>query len=350
VKISELGEFAFIRRFAPQFADLLPEGAIGIGDDCAVLPGARPDDPLSLLTTDMLVEDIHFLRARIPPADLGYKSLAVNLSDIAAMGGDPGSAYLSLAIPGDIDVEWLDAFFAGMRELADQTHVPLLGGDTTRSPDRLVINIAVLGQVTRERLKTRSAAQPGDIICVTGDLGDSGGGLRVLLEEGAGGEWGGAGVQDQAAADERQLVAQHHRPRPHLAEGAWLSRRPEVRAMIDVSDGIDSDLERIMESSGCGARVELDRLPCSEALRRVAAGHGWNAAELAATGGEDYCLLLSVAPEGIAELTAEFDGRFGRPLARIGEIMPAETGLSYTEAGRSARRARRGFDHFRGEK
>lgn len=342
MKMPEIGEFGLIARFAPRFASDLPAGMVGIGDDCAVLP--RPGQRSLLVTTDMLVEDVHFLRRRIPPRDLGWKSLAVNLSDIAAMGGDAESAYLALAIPRDTEVEWLDAFFDGLQELGEREGVRLLGGDTTSSPERLVINLTVLGSAPPERLRYRSGARQGDALCVTGDLGDSGGGLRLLLAEEAG-EAGGR-LEPGLAADAARLLAAHHRPRPHLREGAWLAGRPEVGAMMDVSDGIDSDLRRIMERSGCGTVVELERLPLSGPLRRVAAARGWDPLELAACAGEDYCLLLTADPAGLEALARDFAAAFGRPLAAIGRVEGAPGRLSYLRDGRPAAFARRGFDHF----
>ena len=180
MKVTEIGEFGLIRRFSPPFLAPLAAGELGIGDDCAVLP--LPDGSVLLATTDMLVEDIHFLRRAIPPADLGWKSLAVNLSDIAAMGGSPHAAFLSLALPRDVEVEWVDSFFAGLKELAEESGTELLGGDTTRSPERVVVNIAVLGGARPDRVKLRSGARPGDAVCVTGFLGDSGGGLELVYQ------------------------------------------------------------------------------------------------------------------------------------------------------------------------
>ncbi len=333
MKLGEIGEFGLIRRFSPRFLRGLPPGAMGIGDDCAILPwiGSRR----LLVTTDMLVEGTHFLRAKISARDLGYKSLAVNLSDIAAMGGRPTAAFLSLGIPGDVDVAWLDSFFAGLQGLARRERVPLLGGDTTRSSGPLVINLAVLGEAKVGRIKLRSGARPGDAIYVTGPLGDSGGGLRIILA-------GRPRNRDEAA-----LVRSHSRPRAHLAEGAWLAGRAAVMAMMDVSDGIDSDLRRIMERSGCGAAVDLDALPVSGPLRRTALRRGWKVRELAAAGGEDYCLLAAVRKDRAAAVARGFARAFSRPLVRIGTVTRAGDGLRYFSGGERAELARRGFDHFK---
>jgi len=332
-KLSALGEFGLIRRFSPAFMKNLPPDIIGIGDDAAVLPWKK--DACLLVTTDMLVENVHFLRTEIGPRDLGAKALTVNLSDIAAMGGSPRSAFLSLGIPGKLGIEWLDAFFRGMAELAEASGVHLLGGDTTRSPGPIVINIVVLGQVRRTRLKLRSGARPGDLIVVTGFLGDSGAGLRVLLED------------LPRERDEARLVRRHHRPRAHLAEGAWLAARDGVTAMMDVSDGIDSDLRRIMERSHCGAAVNLDDLPLSGPLRRAGKKYGWGVRGLAASGGEDYCLLATIRPDRYERITAGFEKTFGRPLSRIGTIEGKKERLRYRTAGKTVELKPRGFDHFR---
>jgi thiamine-monophosphate kinase len=283
----------------------------------------------------MLIEESHFLRGRIPAPDLGWKSLAVNLSDIAAMGGRPRWAFLSLGLPDGIRVEWLDAFFRGWREAARPSGVLLLGGDTTRSPERIGVNVVVIGTVRAGRILFRSTARAGDVVAVTGPLGDSDGGLRVLLEE------------RPLGRDERALVRAHHRPRPHLEEGAWLATRAGVRAAMDVSDGIDSDLHRIMERSGCGVEVDLDRLPVSGPLGRCARRYGWRAAELAAAGGEDYCLLVTVEPSRFEALAAAFQRRFDRPLSAIGMIRGRKFGFRYRAGGKPAALVGHGFDHFR---
>lgn len=333
MKLSEIGEFGFIHRISPPFLKNLPNAIVGIGDDCAVVPW-KNDESL-LVTTDMLIEDIHFLREKISPKDLGYKSLAVNLSDIAAMGGTPESAYLSLGIPKVIDVEWLDSFYAGLRELAESEGVFLLGGDTTKSPTHLVINITVIGKANPRLIKYRSTAKQGDIICVTDVIGDSGGGLRCLTE--------GRALNDDVA----YLIQRHHRPRAHLSEGSWLAMQEGVHAMIDISDGIDSDLHRIMEQSLCGAEVHIERLPISTHLKNASQRFSWQATEIAIAGGEDYCLLATIAPDQYLTLSNAFEEKFKRPLSNIGLIVDKESGLRYTENGKRVELQKHGFDHFK---
>ena len=331
MKIGELGEFNMIRRILPRFP--APSGAIkGIGDDCAVLPGAP--GRVQLVTTDLLVERVHFLLDRITPEELGHKALAVNASDIAAMGGQPTAAFLSIGLPPTIEVEWIDRLFAGIEALSRQIRCPLLGGDTTRSMTDMVINFAVLGDAAENEIKLRSTARPGDVVAVTGFLGDSGAGLRLLLERHR---------TDRPDCD--YLVRAHHAPMPHLAEGGWLARRMGVHAMMDVSDGIDSDIHRIMEQSGVGAGIELEQLPLSAPMRNVCHAHGWDALELAATGGEDYCLLCTVEGAAYEAVSLDFVRTFGKPLHAIGTIR-SEPGLRYTRGGRPARLAGHGFDHF----
>ncbi|MCX7984155.1 MAG: thiamine-phosphate kinase [Bacteroidetes bacterium] len=332
MKLSEIGEFGFIARAAKLLHQQLPTGIVGIGDDCAVIH--QEGNRSFLITTDMLVENIHFLRNRITPQELGYKALAVNLSDIAAMGGVPHSAYISIAIPNTVTAEWLDDFYSGIKHIAESCGVLILGGDTTKSPDMIVINFAVFGTAHTSTLKYRSSAQLGDMICVTDFLGDSGGGLYVLLNN------------IPLTDDVEYLLKKHHVPRPHLDEGQWLATHKCVHAMMDVSDGIDSDIRRIMEQSNCGARIDIDKLPLSPQLINVAARYHWNADELALTGGEDYCLLLTVDRSHYTILAEKFMERFKRPLYHIGTIEEQSFGLQYYKRDTPVVLSKRGFDHF----
>lgn len=328
MKINEIGEFGLIGRIAAGFRGLVPTGWEGIGDDCAVIP--RGEGSSLLVTTDLLVERVHFLRDRISAYELGAKSLAVNLSDVAAMGGRPAATFLSIGLPPETGVEWCDAFFEGYRSFG----VPLLGGDTTSSPEGIVVNITVLGVAKNECVKRRSAARPGDRIAVTGTLGDSAAGLRAILDH------------LPATPDTDELVKRHHQPRPHLKEGEWLGRQGGVHAMMDVSDGVASDLLHILRASTVGAAIDLHRLPLSPLLSRAAARYGWDARELALTGGEDYVLLLTVAPEEAEELQHRFEAEFGRPLHWIGECTAGKPEIAYRDANGVHTNAYRGFNHF----
>ena len=291
--LSALGEFGLIRRIRDAFQ--VPGGYLGIGDDCAVLPQA--DGRQTLVTTDMLVKGNHFLREDIPPKLLGWKSGAVNFSDIAAMGGTPEGSFLSVALPKGLDSDWMDAFVEGYREVSALCGAPLLGGDTTFSPDRICINVTVLGSCPAGTARLRSTAQPGDLVCVTGPLGDSGGGLKVIL----------GGLERTGAAG--VLVERHYRPVPRVREGQVLAGTPGVHAMMDISDGIASDLRHILEASGVGAEIDTQALPLSAELRAVSGRQGWDAVEIALTGGEDYELLFTMAEGTSPDLPHTVIGR-----------------------------------------
>lgn len=279
--LTELGEFGLIGRIRERFP--APEGVTGIGDDCAVIPQRSGQD--TLVSTDMLVEGTHFLRDRVFPYQLGWKSAAVNLSDIAAMGGQPTATFLSVALPPDLEADWMGEFLRGYAEISARFGAALLGGDTTASPDRICINVAVLGECPAGAARLRSAAQAGDLVCVTGTLGDSAAGLKAILE----------GVDQNA--DIQTLIERHYLPLPRVAEGLRLAATPGVHAMMDISDGIGSDLYHILEASGMGAVIDVPALPLSPALQRVCARLGWDAAALATGGGEDYELLFTCTPE-----------------------------------------------------
>ena len=276
-------EFELIGRIAGQFRT--PDGVTGIGDDCAIIPQSSGKD--TLVTTDMLVEGSHFLLEDISARELGWKSAAVNLSDIAAMGGKPTGAFLSLALPKSISDEWMDDFVAGFKDICERCDTPLLGGDTTASPDRLCINVGVIGECPAGTARTRAAACVGDLVCVTGTLGDSAAGLRLILHR--------ACAPDRES-DQKYLIRRHYLPTPRVSEGMKLAGCSGVHAMMDISDGIASDLRHILKASGVGAEIDLQALPLSTELLRVCDKEGWDATALAVEGGEDYELLFTMAP------------------------------------------------------
>lgn len=314
--MSHIGEFELIGRISA--ATPTPEGITGIGDDCAVIPQKQGLD--TLVTTDLLIEGRHFLLQDVSPHDLGWKSAAVNISDIAAMGGRPTSAFLSIALPEGLAESpgdnWIDAFIAGFNELCGRFGVSLLGGDTSASDDKLFINVTLLGECPHGRALKRNTARPGDIIYVSGPLGDSGAGLRLILE--------GAPRVDY-------LIRKHYLPVPRVELGLQLAATPGVHAMMDISDGIGSDLRHILDASGTGATVEISRIPLSPELKEICTAHGWDPIELATCGGEDYELLFTAAPG-----TAVPEG-----CTPIGAIEP-EPGLRWSGSTRDYQ----GFTHF----
>ena len=310
-------EFGFIEQIRTLFAALPDNGFEGIGDDCAVLP---LDGGESLVfTADLLTEGVHFLRAATSARELGRKSLAVNLSDVASMGAHPVATLLSVALPADAADAWAAEFMEGYRELSAAYGVALVGGDTTRSDGGVTINVTAIGRTPSSRLKRRGDARPGDVIFAAGELGASGAGLRDIL----------AGRYDTP------LAAVHRNPLPQVAEGIWLGERPEVHAMMDLSDGLASDLRHILDRSGVGAGVEIARIP-------VAAGAD---VRMAACAGEDYKLLLTAAPDASEHLAADFETRFGTPLYPIGHITAAP-GLVWLRNGKPEPLDWHGFEHY----
>jgi thiamine-monophosphate kinase len=327
VKLAELGEFGFIDRIARSVSP----GAgvrLGIGDDCAALE--LPPGELLLTTTDLLVEQVHFRREWTDLRTLGRKSVAVNVSDIAAMGGTPRHLFLGLAVPAAMSVEELDEFLAGFLDAAGHYGATLAGGDTCGSPGPLLISVTAEGAVPEGELLRRSGARPGDALYVSGTLGDSGLALRQLL----------AGESPAPL-----LARRHHDPEARTGLGRALARAKLPTAMIDVSDGLLADLGHILESSQVGAAIAAAALPLSAPFRRALATEP-ALVELALAGGEDYELLFTVPPEREAEL-AQLAKAAAVPVTRLGSITAPEAGLTVLDRdGRAIRPRRSGYDHF----
>ena len=294
----------------------LPDhGWEGIGDDCAVLPLGEES---LVVTADMLVEGVHFLRHAASAREIGRKSLAVNLSDVAAMGARPVATVLSIAVPEDAAGAWVEEFMEGYTEMSAEYGTALVGGDTTASKSGVVVNVTAIGTVPSANLKRRADAVAGDVIAVTGWLGGSGAGLHDIL----------AGKCDTEAA------RIHMNPVPRVAEGQWLGAQKAVHAMMDISDGAASDLRHIMERSGVGADVCLNAVPTDYDLRT------------ALCAGEDYELLLTVAADEFGTVAAAFESRFGRPLYNIGRITAESGTLRWLRDGEPADEDFQGFTHF----
>jgi thiamine-monophosphate kinase len=294
-RLADLGEDRLVKRLIKN----LPTAAnvrVGPGDDCAVI--GRPRDRIwQLLKTDCVIEDVHFTRDS-DPKQIGWKALCRAISDIAAMGGEPAQALLTIALPLDVELPWVDALYAGVRKAARRFRVAIAGGETARSPGSIFINVALTGSVERRLCILRSGGKAGDAIYVTGRLGGS-------------------------------LAGRHLNFAPRVAEARWLSSHFKPHAMMDLSDGLGADLPRLAAASACGYRLDLELIPRNAGV----------STDQALSDGEDYELLFAVAPAMRYRLESAWRRKFPRlPLTRIGELIhPSRTRIPNTT---------RGFDHF----
>jgi thiamine-monophosphate kinase len=338
MSISALGEFELIARLTAGLTSH-SDIALGVGDDCAILD--LGNDQQLLATCDSQVEDIHFTLHTSTPEQIGRKALAVNLSDVAAMGGVPRYALVSLILPPQFPIATLDGIYAGLRLEAEQYATAIVGGNIACAgkSDQLTIDITLLGTVERGRAIRRDGARVGDVLCVTGSLGDSAGGLYTLLHP------------DPACPQEAQecLQAIHRTPRPRIEEGRVLNQLgPQVvTAMLDISDGLSGDLGHLCERSRVGARVDLAHLPLSPELHIVAANVSHDPFQWALHGGEDYGLLFTVSPGNERRVIEAVQSATGTQVTVIGSIQPPDEGmkLRYPD-GREEPLAVASWDHL----
>ena len=321
-ELQNLGEFGLIQRIQQQ-AGTAEHLVKGIGDDCAI---QRQQSGRELLTsTDLLIEGVHFNREWISMEDLGHKSAAVNISDIAAMGGEPKSLFLGVAIPAELPVADLEAFTRGFLAEISEYGAVLAGGDTCRSLGPLMISVTVQGEIEAGQAACRNGAAAGDAIYVSGTLGDSALALQELM----------ADRQPPA-----ELLKRHNRPTARIALGRQLVENNQVSAMLDISDGVLSDLGHILAASGVGAEIELAALPLSETFKKALLNNP-SLVDLALAGGEDYELLLTSAEHSLSDLTF-----VGAKLTKIG-VLTSKSGLRVKDSdGCLYQCSRGGFDHF----
>lgn len=319
------GEFSLIARYFDRVRRARLDVETGIGDDCALLN--IPDKQTLAISTDTLVSGNHFL-PDISPVDLAHKALASNLSDLAAMGADPAWLTLAITLP-DVDEAWLEAFSDSLFEQINYYDMQLIGGDTTRGP--LSMTLGIYGYVPAGRALKRSGAKPGDWIYVTGTPGDSAAGLAIL--------------QDRLHVDNEQdaqwLVKRHLRPTPRILHGQAL--RDLASAAIDLSDGLSSDLGHIVKASDCGAMLDMDAMPFSDAMRRHVEPE--QALRWALAGGEDYELCFTVPERNRGALDVAI-GHLGVPFTCIGQMSADVEGIQFSRDGKPVSFDLKGYDHF----
>ncbi len=334
--LKELGEFGLIERISGLFGSNKNSDFTGIGDDCAAI---KTDLGKTLLvTTDMMLEGRHFRRDWISPEDLGYKSLAVNLSDISAMGGAPRYAFLSIGLPTDTPPEWLNSFFSNASRLCEVNGVNLAGGDTAKSSS-IIINYTVLGFADDKKILWRSSAKPGDKIGLIGNIGESGAGLRLLEES-----------YDRQNPSHKHLIKAHNRPTLYTHEAKFLAETGYVHAMIDLSDGIQSDAGHITKQSEVAFSIDADRLPLSKQFIEVCEKYSWPAEEIALTAGEDYALLFTFESKKEHDLKRRFHESFPETaFSVIGDVEEGDAEVLFIKDGDKLELQRHGFDQFKSE-
>lgn len=321
--LSQVGEFGLIGRLRSIVGEP-GDGEVWVGDDAAVL---RAPAGTILFTTDLLVEGVHFDTSFTGPEDLGYKAIAVNVSDVAAMGGVPRRAVVGLGVVRDLAVEWIEALYAGMQECCREFDMAVVGGDVSRS-DQILISVALLGNPAGRLFIERGNARVGDAVCVTGTLGESAAGLRLL---------------QQGNRERLDLLKAHLRPTARVKEVQAL-RRHLPSAMIDVSDGFCADLGHICAASGVGVLIQESDLPVVDLQ---GADVGDSALQLALSGGEDYELCFTIAPDRCDAAIAAVTEATGTRVTRVGEIVEAARGRVLLVESAEHPLEAPGWDHLR---
>ncbi|MFN2492024.1 MAG: thiamine-phosphate kinase [Pyrinomonadaceae bacterium] len=342
-----MDEFDFINKikrrveqnksFASSFATYPSSLIKGIGDDATVISGQSGKD--IVVTTDLLVEDIDFRRDTTRPEMLGHKALAVSLSDIAAMGASPRWALISIGLPRDVwDSDFLDGFYDGLLKLAGRYNVTLTGGDVSRTPEGVVIDSIVIGESIEGRAVYRCGAQPGDQIFVTGYLGDAAAGLR-LIEHGA-----RLPHRESSSHSIDPLLLRQLQPEPRVGWGLTIGERGLATAMIDISDGLSSDLNHLCRASKVGALIRASRIPIDHLVTELCGRRALDPLMLALNGGEDFELLFTVKAENVGKLPTRVDGV---PITRIGQVTDASAGVRISEGSRIWDLEPGGWKHFK---
>lgn len=333
------GEFDLIDRFRSRLKFRSPRIKIGIGDDCAVYRGSA--DKYQIISTDALIENVHFKISTTNPKLLGRKALSVNISDIAAMGGIPHLALVTLGIPKTLPVKFLDQLYAGINEVCQEQKIEIAGGDTTASPSHLFINITIVGEAGKNQLITRSGARPGDKIFVTGTPGESALGFKLLSSPRK--KWKGE------LKFQKKMIEAHLDPVPRLAESQKLVKsKARITSMIDISDGLAQDLLHICKAGNVGAVLREEWLPISPELERLTTLNKLTLMDYILAGGEDYELLFTLKSEDVRKITSQFNNT-KTPVTQIGEITdhPQKVILLNSDGKPQSLKKLSGFDHFK---
>jgi thiamine-monophosphate kinase len=332
--VADLGEHQLIQRITKRLASA-PWVVVGPGDDAAVVRPRR--GTFEVLTTDALVEGVHFDCRFVPPDAIGHRALAVNVSDLAAMGAEPRSALLSLALPATLEIAALDGIMDGLVRVADAHRVIVIGGNVTRSPGPLMLNLTVTGTVRPRRALTRAGARPGDEVFVTGSLGDAAVGLRSLQQS-----------CEPAASREASYICceeRYLRPDARVRAGLLLARNRAASSCIDLSDGLADGVRQLAAASRVGITLDAGAIPITDEVRGWHERHGGNALQTAVAGGDDYELLFTVRRSQLGRLRGATRRLSNLPITRIGIVTGGSDLLLSDEMGKHELPV--GFEHFR---
>lgn len=326
--LTTLGERALIQRITARLST--PSWVtVGPGDDAAVVAPARGTH--DVFTTDALVDGVHVDRRFVPPDAIGHRALAVNLSDLAAMGAEPRCALLSLLLPDDIALPEVDGILDGLLALAGQHTVALVGGNITRTPGPLTLDVTAIGSIHPRKILRRSGARPGDHVYVTGTLGDAAVGLRTL--------------RSNLSNESNDCVERYLRPAPRVRAGLLLARNRAATSCMDLSDGLADGVRQIAEASNVGITLDAAAIPLSDSVREWHARHGGSAVETALTGGDDYELIFTVRHNHRGRLRGVVNRLAGLPVTRIG-VVTRSRDLRVDDGGRT-QPLPQGYEHFR---
>ena len=337
MKLGQLGEFGLIDRIKKKVHSTSEGIRLGIDDDAAAFVPTK--GMIMLLTTDIFVEGIHFDPAYATPYQIGWKAMAANLSDIAAMGGIPRTAVVSLCLLDKTDVEWIEEMYEGMEKAIHRFGGHIVGGDTSASLTETVINISLTGEVENKQMTTRSGAKVGDVICVSGDLGGSVAGLKVLREK----KKTGSEFKEKWT----HVLEKHLLPLPRIHEARVLVEETKVHSMIDISDGLASEIHHVCSLSGKGARIYTEEIPLHSQTKLAAQEFGTPPHHYALYGGEDYELLFTLSQKSAEEVLDIIEGETETKISAIGAIVEADHGITLVnENGDQEPLSFRGYNHF----
>ena len=334
-----VGEFGLIQRLRRQWPTSSPQVVQGIGDDAAILQPS-PGQQL-LVSTDVFIEGVHFDLAFQTPRDVGFRAATANLSDIAAMGGNPLYLLVSMAIPGHLQIRNVQACYRGLQEACSPYQVELIGGDTSSSLHHAFLSLTIMGTIQSDRSLTRNRAKVGDHVYVTGTLGDSHAGLHVLRTR------ANNHPRVRLRRDEQWLAQRHLRPTPRIVVGRLLARQGIAHAAIDLSDGLSGDICHVCEASRVGAEIWATALPLSPHLRTFAKNNGVDPVEFALRGGDDYELLFT-APSKYHQKVCDVAQKTKVSISCIGTIQPKSFGRRLRhDQGRTQTLKKQSYTHFR---